>query len=154
VRVPANHTLSLATFDVNALFPSIDSEQGLYLVTLFLKTICYEFEPAMTQLLLVLARFVLTDCHISCPEINANPFMLLISTAMGTSLAVVYANIHLIFLGTNIIYSFNVCFSLYFRFIDEGICLWHHSDEGFQIFSQAVNDVDPSIKFIWSLLSQ
>ena len=72
---------------------------------------------------------------------------------MDTSFAVVYANIHLIFVETNIIYSFNVCFSFYFRFIDDGICLWHKSDEIIQVFSQAFNDVDPSIKFIWSLLS-
>jgi hypothetical protein len=43
--------------------------------------------------------------------------------------------------------------SFYYRFIDDGICLWHASDDDFQVFSQAFNDVDPSIKIIWSLLS-
>ena len=64
-------------------------------------------------------------CYISCPEVSANQFLQLICTAMGTSFAVVYANIHLIFVETNIIYSFSVCFSFYSRFIDDGICLWH-----------------------------
>jgi hypothetical protein len=75
---------------------------------------------------------------------------------MDTSFAVVYASIHLIFVETNIIYSFNVCYSLYSRFIDDGICLWKTSDEDFTlftVFSQAFNDVDPSIKYIWSSLS-
>jgi hypothetical protein len=73
---------------------------------------------------------------------------------MGTSFAVVYANIHLFFVETNIVYSFNVCYSFYYRFIDDGICLWHGSDENFEIFSQSFNAVDPSIRFIWSKLSK
>jgi hypothetical protein len=74
---------------------------------------------------------------------------------MGISLVVVYrdASIHLIFVATNIIYSFNACNSLFFLFIDDSICLWHASDEGFTVLSQAFNDVDPSVKYIWSLLS-
>ena len=51
-------------------------------------------------------------------------------------------------------YSFIACYSLSDRFLDDGICLWHGSDEEFQIFSQAFNKVDPSIKFIWSKLSK
>ena len=153
VRVSANHCLRFATFDVTALYPSIDLERGLNSMIWFLNTFCFEFQSEVTQLVLVLARFVLTHCYISCPEVSANPFLQLIGTAMGTSFAVVYANIHLIFVETNIIYSFNVCFSFYSRFIDDGICLWHASDDDFRVFSQAFNDVDPSIRFIWSLLS-
>ena len=78
----------------------------------------------------------------------------MIGTAMGTSFAVVYANSHLIFVEPNIVYSFIACYSLYDRFLDDGICLWHGSDEDFQIYSQAFNTVDPSIKFIWSKLSK
>ena len=154
VKVEAGHTLRFATFDVTALYPSIDLERGLNSLTWFLKTFCVEFQPAVTELIMVLARFVLTHCYISCPEVSANPFLQLIGTAMGTSFAVVYANIHLIFVETNIIYSFNVCFRLNSRFIDDGICLWHASDEDFIVFSRAFNDIDPSIKYIWSTLSE
>ena len=72
---------------------------------------------------------------------------------MGTSFAVVYANNHLIFEDTNIVYSFNIRFNFYFCFIDDEICLWHGSDEDFLIFSQEFNNIDPTIKFIWSKLS-
>jgi hypothetical protein len=72
---------------------------------------------------------------------------------MGTSFAVVYANIHLIFVETNIVYSFNICHRFYFRFIDDGIVLWHGSDGDFVTFSGAFNSVDPLIKFNWSSLS-
>ena len=130
----AGHTLRFATFDVTALYPSIDLERGLNSLTWFLKTFCVEFQPAVTELIMVLARFVLTHCYISCPEVSANPFLQLIGTAMGTSFAVVYANIHLIFVETNIIYSFNACFRLYSRFIDDGNFLRHASDEDFIVF--------------------
>ena len=123
VQVSADRNLRFATFDVTALYPSIDLERGLKSLKWFLETFCFEFEPAVTELILVLARFVLTHCYISCPEVSANPFLQLIGTAMGTSFAVVYANIHLIFVETNIIYSFPDCFSIYSRFIDDGICL-------------------------------
>ena len=154
VRVSADRNLRFATFDVTALYPSIDLERGLNSMKWLLNTFCTEFLPDVVQLVLVLARFVLTHCYIACPEVSVNPFLQLIGTAMGTPFAVVYASIHLIFVETNIIYSYNVCFSFYFRFIDDGICLWHGSDEDFQTFSQAFNTVDPTIRFIWSQLSK
>ena len=136
VSVSTDHNLRFATFDVTALYPSIDLERGLISMKWFLETFCVDFQPEVTKLVLVLARFVLTHCYISCPEVSAHPFLQLIGTAMGTSFAVVYANIHLFFVETNIVYSFNVCYSFYYRFIDDGICLWHGSDENFEIFSQ------------------
>ena len=69
----------------------------------FLNTFCTEFLPDVVQLVLVLARFVLTHCYIACPEVSVNPFLQLIGTAMGTPFAVVYASIHLIFVETNAI---------------------------------------------------
>jgi hypothetical protein len=154
VNVSANQNLRFATFDVTALYPSIDLEWGLNSLKQFLKTFCSEFQPEVKRLVLVLACFILTHCYISCPEVSANPFLQMIGTAMDTSFAVVYANSHLIFVETNIVYSLIACYSLYDRFFDDGICLWHGSDEDFQTFSQAFNTVDPSIKFIWSKLSK
>ena len=49
VRVSADHNLRLATFDVTALYPSIDLERGLNSMTWFLKTFCLEFQPEVTQ---------------------------------------------------------------------------------------------------------
>ena len=141
VRVSTGHKLRFATFDVTALYPSIDLERGLHSLQWFLDTFCCDFHPTVSKLVLTLARFVLTHCFISCPEVSDNPFLQEIGTAMGTSFAVVYANIHVIYVETNIVYSFNVCFSFYFRFIDDGINLWHGSDEDFQIFSEAFNTV-------------
>ncbi len=61
VRVSANHRLRFATFDVTALYPSIVLERGLNSTTWFLNTFCFEFQPEVTQLVLVLARcFALT----------------------------------------------------------------------------------------------
>ena len=154
VRIPAGHNFRFATFDVTALYPSIDLERGLKSLRWFLNTFCNDFHDEVKKLVLSLSRFVLTHCYISCPEVSANPFLQLVGTAMGTSFAVVYANIHLICIETEIIYSFNVCFRFYFRFIDDGITLWHGSDEDFQVFSQAFNSIDPTIRFIWSNLSK
>jgi hypothetical protein len=47
-----------------------------------------------------------------------------------------YANIPFIFVETNSIDSFNACLSFYSRFIDDGICLWHASDDDSRVFSQ------------------
>ena len=142
--------LRVATFDVTALYPSIDLERGLKSLSWFLETFCFRLDKDVQALVLVLARFVLTHCYITCPEISVNPFHQMIGTAMGTSFAVVYANIHLFFIETNIVNSFSESIDLYSRFLDDGITFWGGSDEDFAVFSKAFNDVDPSIKFIWT----
>ena len=86
---------------------------------------------------MVLARFVLTHCYITCPEVSQHPFHQLIGTAMVTTFAVVYANIHMIFIEWNIVYSFKQCIRLYNRFLDDGICFWVGSDADFIVFSEA-----------------
>ncbi len=78
-------------------------------------------------------------------------------------LQLIYANIHLIFVDRNIFYRFNVCFNfisifsmtefvcgtcLMTTFNNDGICLWHMSDDNFQ---QVFNDVDPSINYEFGL---
>ncbi len=86
------------------------------------------------QLVLVLARFVLTHYYISCPEVM-----------------VVYANIHLLFVETNIIYTnlqLQCLFQVLFLINRRLKFLCHASGADFQEFSQAFNDVDPSIKFV------
>jgi hypothetical protein len=71
---------------------------------------------------------------------------------MGTSLAVMYANIHVNFIETNIVLIYTVGVRLYKRFIDDGLILWHGSEEDFIIFSGAFSDVDPNIRFKWTNL--
>ena len=95
-------SLRVATFDVTLVYPSIDLERGLNSLRWFLQTFCIEYQDdALKDLLIVLARFVLTHCFITCPEVRVYPFHQLIGIAMGTTFAVVYANIHMIFIEWN-----------------------------------------------------
>ena len=96
---PFNGNLRFATFDVTALYPSIDLERGLKSLEWFLGAECNfnnELTQQLSDFILTLSRFVLTHCYISCPEISENIFHQVIGTAMGTSFAVVYAIIHMI----------------------------------------------------------
>ena len=70
---------------------------------------------------MILDCFVLTHCYITCPEISKNPFHQLIGTAMGTTLAVVYVNIRIIFIEMKIVHSFLQSINLYNWFLDDGI---------------------------------
>ena len=153
VRVPAGHKLRIATFDVTALYPSIHLESGLRSLAWFLETFCPEFSPVVKELVIVLARFVLRHCYISCPEVSEHPFLQLIGTAMGTSFAVMYANIHVMFIEFEIVLSFSECVILYRRLVDDGKVLWLGSDEDFAVFSRAFSSIDPMIIFIWTALS-
>jgi hypothetical protein len=146
--------LRVTTFDVTALYPSIDLERGLNSLRWFLNTFCSEYQDTdLKDLIMVLSRFVLTHCFITCPEISNNPFHQLIGTAMGTTFAVVYANIHMIFIEWTIVYNYKQCLNLYNRFLDDGICFWIGSDTEFKAFSDELGAVDPSIRLIWSKLS-
>ena len=153
LNTPFNDNLRFATYDVTALYPSIDLERGLKSLEWFLGAEC-NFNNELSDFILTLSRFVLTHCYISCPEISENIFHQVIGTAMGTSFAVVYAIIHMIRIETDIYKQFENSISLYTRFIDDGFCGWHGSEEEFDIFSEKFNRVDPSIKLIWTKLSK
>jgi hypothetical protein len=72
---------------------------------------------------------------------------------MGTCFSVVYAIIHMIYIETDIFRRFKRYISLYTRFIYDGFCAWHGSDEDFEIFAEEFNRADPSIKVAGSVLS-
>ena len=152
LNVPSDNSLRFATYDVTALYPSIDMERGLQSLQWFMETEC-DFKDELKDFILILARFVLTHCYISCPEISTNIFHQIIGTAMGTSFAVVYAIIHMIRIETEIIKRFKSNISLYTRFIDDGFCGWHGSDEDFEIFASEFSRADPSIEVIWTNLA-
>jgi hypothetical protein len=140
--------LRVTTFDVTALYPSIDLERGLNSLRWFLNTFCSEYQDTDLKDLIVL-----THCFITCPEISSNPFHQLNGTAMGTTFAVVYANIHMIFIKWTIVYNYKQCLDLYNCFLDDGICFWIGSDTEFKAFSDELGAVDPSIRLIWSFTS-
>jgi hypothetical protein len=152
INVPSDNSLRFATYDVTALHPSIDMERGLQSLQWFMETEC-DFKDELKDFILILARFVLTHCYISCPEISTNIFLQVIGTAMGTSFAVVYAIIHMIRIETEIIRRFKSNISFYTRFIDDGFCGWHGSDEDFEVFASEFSRADPSIKVIWTNLA-
>ena len=90
---PFTDNLRFATYDVTALYPSIDLERGLKSLEWFLGAKC-NFNNQLSGFILTLSCFVLTlsHCYFSCPEISKNVFHQVIGTAMGTSFAVVYAH--------------------------------------------------------------
>ena len=149
--VPMDNRLRWATYDVQALYPSIDLERGLKSLQWFMETEC-DFSDNLQEFILTVARFVLTHSYIYCPEISTNIFHQIIGAAMGCSFIVVYATIHMIKIETPIVKKFRRNISLYKRFIDDGITGWHGSDEDFALFSAEFNEADPSIKVIWTAL--
>ncbi len=71
---------------------------------------------------------------------------------MGISFAVVYAFIHMIRIEADIIRRFKRHISIYTTFIDDGICVWHGSDEDFEKFASEFNRADPPIEVAWTSL--
>jgi hypothetical protein len=72
---------------------------------------------------------------------------------MGTTFAVVYANIHMIFIECTILDNYKQCLNLYNSFLDDGICFLIGSDTEFKAFSDELGAFEPSIQLIWSKLS-
>ena len=147
-----DNRLRWATYDVQALYPSIDLERGLKSLKWFMETEC-NFNDNLQDFIMTVARFVLTHSYIYCPEISANIFHQIVGAAMGCSFIVVYAIIHMICIETPIVRKFKKNISMYKRLIDDGIIGWHGSDEDFALFSAAFNEADPSIKVTWTPLS-
>ena len=67
----AGPALRVATFDVTALYQSIDLEWGPNSLRWFLNTFCHEYQDKTLQdLIMVLASFVLNYCGITIHSIS------------------------------------------------------------------------------------
>jgi hypothetical protein len=136
---------TLIIMDVEALYPSIDIEEGLTAFEWFLNTHCTSIHKGMLQFILELARIVLKENYIEAWPCGI--YQQTAGTAMGSAFAVVYAIIFMIWYETPIIEQFKEHITLYGRYIDDGQTIWTGTDEALPRFLHTLQTTNKNIKW-------
>lgn len=145
--VTRTHTLTLATLDVTALYPSIDIGRGLDALRRFLPLTA--IDPQLHNCILDIASWVLRNNYVSDPE--GRFFLQRRGTAMGTPFAVVYATIFMIMLETPVVVAHSCDLLVYRRFIDDIFLIWLGTRASLIDFISELRRQDPLISFTFEI---
>ena len=137
---------ALVTMDVEALYPSIGIKEGSTAFEWFLRTYCHHINEGLISFCVELARIVLIENYIEAWPCGI--YQQISGTAMGTSFAVVYAVIFMIWYETPIIEEFKEHISLYGRYIDDGQTIWTGPDNELDRFVQVLQTKNKNIKWV------
>ena len=143
IRVPANSWL--VTVDVKSLYTTIPHKEGLEACrnALLATEKSYPEQPP-TEPLATLMELVLQN---NTFEFNDQVYKQLNGVAMGTKMAVAYANIFMGSLETKLLSksSLKICF--YKRYIDDILIITDDTEDHLTNFIRELNEFHPTIKF-------
>lgn len=131
------------TADVESLYPSIDVEHSIALLSPML--LAHKANSLFIEAVkVVLRNHYVTYDNVIYKQTNG--------IAMGTPMAPPWASLYMLALETNIISTFPEVI-WYVRYIDDYIGFWNGSDERFSIFIDKMNLLHPSIKIKFTELT-
>ena len=141
-RLPPNTTL--VSMDVTSLYTNIPQEEGI-------NTVCEAYEefyqgnpPIPTRYLREMPGLILQENSF---QFNRKDFLQSHGTAMGTKMAVAFANIFMAKIEREILRQSNTTPIFWKRFIDDIISMWDASRDKIEEFLLKANSVHPTIKF-------
>jgi hypothetical protein len=137
--------ITIFTFDIVSLYPNIPIQYALNRLPAFLfkHGLCWETSTVMVRIL----YFVLTNNYISFKD---RVFHQRDGTAMGTSCAVVFANLFLSELETEWLADFKSDIFLFKRFLDDGVGLAYLNQADTIAMLEKYGILHPNIKITYS----
>lgn len=147
------NTISVATADVVALYPSIDIKDGLIALRWFLDD-STNFSIDFKLFIMEMAKFVLENNYVEAPGIGSGLFQQIVGVPMGTSFSVVFSIIFMCWLEEPIIDRYKESILVYRRAIDDLIFFWKGSTAEFENLKMDFNRAHRNIRFDWSKLSK
>ena len=141
-KVPKNTIL--VSMDVTSLYTNIPQEEGIDTVCRAYETFHKDEPPVPTRLLEKALRLILQENSF---QFNGGNYLQTHGTAMGTKMAVAFANIFMAKIETQILSKSTYRPFVFKRFIDDIFCLWDRSREDVQQFIVQCNNHHPTIKF-------
>jgi hypothetical protein len=134
----------LVTFDVVAMYPSIDTDKAI-------EAACAVVKPALRGAVYDLLHFIMDNSF--CMR-GDNAYHQTSGTAMGTPCAVGFANNDFAKRLEDVLRAEFPNFPKhYFRLIDDGFFVWEGTDDELQRFLNRMNDLLPEINITWSISS-
>ena len=132
----------LCTLDVSSLYTNIPKHEGILAVANKLRN--DPTKTPITQFILDLLTLVLHNTNF---EFNGEHYLQIGGTAMGTSVALNYANLFMDRLETRALDDYPLKPLVWKRFIDNIFMVWTHGEESLNHFIEYLNSLHESIKF-------
>lgn len=127
LKFPPN--VILFTFDVESLYPSIPTDEGLYALKHMIRD---DFSSGELRFIMALATLILKNHYL---EFNNGYWLQIRGTAMGSNFAVVYACLFLCFLENKQFSALPYSDLLYYkRYIDDAFGVWSGTELGLRDF--------------------
>jgi hypothetical protein len=145
MELPPTAFLNVA--DVAALYPSIETSEGLKALRWFMQE--NDFDSTRIELYISLAEWILTNNVLQCKGKYDDLYRQVKGTAMGTSFSVTYAIIYMLYLENQILPEFSAEYALYGRYIDDIFLIWTGDAASFVHFRERFNQLHPNIKLDW-----
>ena len=149
IKVPKNAIL--VSMDVTSLYTNIPQEEGI-------ETVCRAYDmfynnepPVPTRLINLALRLILQENSFQFME---GHYLQTHGTAMGTKMAVAFANIFMAKIETEILSKTKYRPIAFKRFIDDVFCLWNINREHIDQFIEQCNNHHPTIKFTAEISEQ
>ena len=139
-NLPTNSLL--VTFDVSSLYTNIPHKEGINACEQFLHTSSNKTIPTST--LCDLIRMILTMNNFA---FNDNHYLQIHGTAMGTKMALSYANLFLGFFEANALENAPFQPHTWLRYIDDIFMIWTEGLDNLKIFIDYLNNIHSTIKF-------
>ena len=130
--------------DVTSLYTNIPQEEGITIICKAYETFYQNKPPIPSQHLADMLRLILRENSFQFVGKN---YLQVQGTAMGTKMAVAFANIFMSAIETEIINKSPHKPLVWKRFIDDIFSLWNLDKEEIYSFIELANDHHPTIKF-------
>ena len=141
-KVPKNTIL--VSMDVTSLYTNIPQEEGI-------TTVCNAYDifytnnpPIPTNFLKEMLRLILQENSF---QFNGKDYLQIHGTAMGTKMAVSFANIFMAKIETEIINHCTKKLLVWKRYMDDVFSLWDTGKEEIKTFIEQANSYNSTIKF-------
>ena len=141
-RVPSN--AFLVSMDVTSLYTNIPQEEGITIVCNAYEKFHDKNPPIATHLLKEMLSLILKENSF---HFNGKDYLQTHGTAMGTKMAVAFANIFMATIEKEILKQSRRKPLTWKRFIDDIFSLWDTNKEDIDLFIKQANSFHPTIKF-------
>ena len=141
-KLPKNTIL--VSMDVTSLYTNIPQEEGMTTVCEAYEEFYQENPPIPSRYLREMLSLILQENSF---QFNGKDYLQTHGTAMGTKMAVAFANIFMAKIETEILRQSNTKPIFWKRYIDDVISMWNTSTDKIEEFLLEANSFHPTIKF-------
>ena len=143
-RTKVHQDTILVSMDVASLYTNIPQEEGITTVCRAYDTFHNNNPPIPTKYLREMLDLILKENSF---QFNGENYLQTHGTAMGTKMAVAFANIFMADFETKLISQSRIKPIEWKRYIDDVFSLWNKSKQDINLFIEQANQFHPSIKF-------